>query len=143
MEQILEALTNQDLSDKLETERADHRDEFPDKYAIKPLTPNISGEYSISGSHSDEKTKNKELLTRLTCTLKKLDRCEQERDKNWSIDTVCADTEDASSQKRGTLSRNLEENIKGIIQSTQQYITKLNCQLKDLDNADQQVIPFL
>lgn len=138
MEQILEALTNRDSDKSDKSERVDDRDKFLDKYTIKPLTPNISSDNcTISDDNSHER--KDELLTRLTYTSKRLNRCEQSLDKNWSIDTLRPDAEDASSQKGEVLPRNVEENIRSIIRSTQEYVVKLNRQLKDLDDADQQV----
>lgn len=132
MEQILEALTKQKLSDKLELEQIDNYDELLHKYMIKPLTPNIS----VISDNGNEKTKKEELLMRLTYALKKLNQ--YERNKK-STDVSRLDAEDTLVQKGDVLPQNVEENIKGIIQSTQEYITKLDCQLKDLDNADQQI----
>lgn len=132
MEQILEALTKQKLSDKLELEQIDNYDELLHKCMIKPLTPNIS----VISDNGNEKTKKEELLMRLTYALKKLNQ--YERNKK-STDVSRPDAEDTLVQKGDVSPQNVEENIKGIIQSTQEYITKLDCQLKDLDNADQQV----
>lgn len=135
MEQILETLTNQNLSDKLE-EQVDNGDELLDRFMIKPLIPNPSKNFVIS-NNGNEKTKKEELLMRLTCTLKKLNQYEQ-NDKNCDINIAQLDGEGIFMQKE-VLSQNVEENIKGIVQSAQEYVTKLDYQLKNLDNADQQV----
>lgn len=136
MEQILEALANQNLSDKSE-EQVDNRD-----YRIKPLIPNPNKNSVISSNNGNEKTKKEELLTRLTYTLKKLNQYERNIDKNCDVNITQLDAEGIFTQKE-VLSQNVEENIKGIIQSVQEYITKLDYQLKDLDDADQQVNIFL
>lgn len=141
MEQILEALSNQNLSDKSEIEQVDNRDELLDRYMIKPLIPNPS-KNSVISNNGNEKTKKEELLTRLTYTLKKLNQYERNVDKNCDTNVAQLDVEGIFTQKE-VLSQNVEENIKGIIQSVQEYITKLDYQLKDLDNADQQVNIFL
>ncbi|XP_025074958.1 uncharacterized protein LOC105430647 [Pogonomyrmex barbatus] len=138
MERILEALTNQKLSDKLEIDQVDNH-ELLHSYMIKPLTPNISSKNSVIFDNGNEKTKKEELLTRLTYALKKLNQYEQDRNKNWNTDVPCIDTEGTFVQKGEALPRNVEENVKGIIQSAQEYITKLDYQLKDLDSADQQI----
>lgn len=135
MEHILEALTKQKLSDKLELEQIDNYDELLHKYVIKPLTPNISN--SVISDNDNEKIK-KELM-RLMYTLKKLKQHERNMDKNRDTDVLHPDTEDNFAQKEEVLPQNVEDNIKGIIDSTQEYIAKLHYQLKDLDNADQQV----
>lgn len=132
MEQILEALSRQKLSNKLELEQIDNYDELLQKYVIKPLTPNSS---VIS---DNEKTK-KELLIRLMYTLKKLNQYERNVDKNRGTNILHPDAEDTFIQKGEVLPQNVEDNIKGIIDSTKEYIAKLDYQLKDLDNADQQV----
>jgi len=137
MEQILEALTKQKLSDKSRLEQIDNYDELLHKYMIKPLMPNIS-KSSIISDNSNGKTKKEELLMRLAYALKKLNQYERNIDKK-STDISCFDGEDTLAQKEEILPQNVEENIKGIIQSTQEYIAKLDSQLKDLDNADQQV----
>jgi len=137
MEQILEALTKQKLSDKSKLEQIDNYDELLYKYMIKPLTPNIS-KSSLISDNSNGKTKKEELLMRLTYALKKLNQYEQNIDKK-STDILYFDGENTLAQKEEVLPQNVEENIKGIIQSTQEYIAKLDSQLKDLDNADQQV----
>lgn len=134
MEQILEALSKQKLSDKLELEQIDNYDELLHKYEIKPLTPNISN-FVIS---DHEKTK-KELLMRLMYTLKKLNQYERNMDKNRGTDVLLHGAEDTFTQKGEVLPQNVEYNIRSIIDSTQEYIAKLEYQLKDLDNADQQV----
>lgn len=139
MDQILEALTKQKLSDKLELEQIENYDELLHKYMIKPLTPNISSKSFVISDNGNERTKKEELLMRLTYALKKLNQYEQNIDKKLSTDVPCLGTEDTFTQKEEVLPQNVEENIKGIIQSTQEYIAKLDCQLKDLDNADQQV----
>lgn len=136
MEQILEALSKQKLSDKLELEQIDNYDELLHKYVIKPLTPNISS--SVISDNDNEKTK-RELLMRLMYTLKKLNQYERNVDKNRGTDILHPDAEDTFIQKGQVLPQNVEDNIKGIIDSTQEYIAKLDYQLKDLDNADQQV----
>ncbi|XP_070163260.1 putative leucine-rich repeat-containing protein DDB_G0290503 [Polyergus mexicanus] len=136
MEQILEALTNQSLSDKSEIEQIDNRDELLDRYMIKPLIPNPS-KNSVISNNGNEKTKKEELLMRLTYTLKKLNRYER-NDKNYDTNVAQLEAEGIFTQKE-VLSRNVEKDIKGIIQSVQEYITKLDYQLKDLDNADQQI----
>lgn len=138
MELILEALTKQKLSDNLELEQIDNYDELLHKYIIKPLTPNISSKSSVIFDNGNEKTQKKELLMRLTHALKKLNQYEQSIDRK-STDVSRLDAEDTFAQKGEVLPQNVEENIKGIIQSTQEYIAKLDYQLKDLDNADQQV----
>ncbi|KAL6442039.1 hypothetical protein ACFW04_002401 [Cataglyphis niger] len=135
MEQILEEFTNQSLSDKSEIEQVDNHDEL-DRYIIKPLIPNLS-KNSVIFNNGNEKTKKEELLIRLTCTLKKLNQYER-NDKNYDTNIAQLDAEDIFTQKE-RLSQNVEEDIKGIIQSVQEYITKLDYQLKDLDNADQQI----
>lgn len=140
MEQILEALTNQNLSDKSEIEQVDNRDELLDRYMIKPLIPNPS-KNSVISNNGNEKMKKEELLTRLAYTLKKLNQYERNVDKNCDTNVAQLDAEGIFTQKE-VLSQNVEENIKGIIQSVQEYITKLDYQLKDLDNADQQVNIF-
>lgn len=140
MEQILEELTNQSLSDKSEIEQVDNHDELLDRYIIKPLIPNPS-KNSVIFNNGNEKTKKEELLMRLTCTLKKLNQYER-NDKNYDTNIAQLDAEDIFTQKE-RLSQNVEEDIKGIIQSVQEYIKKLDYQLKDLDNADQQVNIFL
>lgn len=140
MEQILEALTNQSISDKSEIEQVDNRDELLDKYMIKPLIPNPS-KNSVISNNGNEKTKKEELLMRLTYTLKKLNQYER-NDKNYDTNVAQLEAEGIFTQKE-VLSQNVEEDIKGIIQSVQEYITKLDYQLKDLDNADQQVNIFL
>lgn len=137
MEQILEALTKQKLSDKLELEQIDNYDELLRRYLIKPLTPNISSKSSVIYDNGNEKTR-KELLMRLMYALKKLNQYERNIDKK-STDVSRLDVEDTLAQKGNVLPQNVEENIKGIIQSTQEYIVKLDYQLKDLDNADQQI----
>ncbi|XP_036150996.1 uncharacterized protein LOC105834845 [Monomorium pharaonis] len=136
MEQILETLTKQ-KSDKLKLEQINY-DELLHKYMIKPLTPNISSKKSVILDNSNERTKKEELLMRLTYALKRLNQYEQNIDKR-STDVQCLDTEDTFVQKKEILPQNVEENIKGIMQSAQEYIAKLDYQLKDLDNADQQI----
>lgn len=136
MEQILEALTKQKLSDKLELEQIDNYDELLHKYVIKPLTPNISSKSYVISDNGNEKTKREE-LARLMYTLKKLNQYERNMDKNRT-DILHLDAKDTS-QKKEALPQNVEDNINGIIESTQEYIAKLDHQLKDLDNADQQV----
>lgn len=140
MEQILEALTNQNLSDKSEIEQVDNDNELLESFMVKPLIPNPS-KNSVISNNGNEKTKKEELLTRVTYTLKKLNQYEQ-NDKNCDTNIAQLDAEDIFIQKE-VLSQNVEENIKGIIQSVQEYITKLDYQLKDLDKADQQVNIFL
>lgn len=135
MEQILETLTNQNLSDKSEIEQVDNGDELLDRFMIKPLIPNPKN--SVISNNGNEKTKKEELLMRLTYTLKKLNQYEQ-NDKNYDTNIAQLDREDIFIQKE-VLSQNVEENITGIMQSGQEYITKLDYQLKNLDNADQQV----
>ncbi|XP_050448748.1 uncharacterized protein LOC126850110 isoform X1 [Cataglyphis hispanica] len=135
MEQILEELTKQSLSDKSEIEQVDNHDELLDRYIIKPLIPNPS-KNSVIFNNGNEKTKKEELLMRLTCTLKKLNQYER-NDKNYDTNIAQLDAENIFTQKE-RLSQNVED-IKGIIQSAQEYITKLDYQLKDLDNADQQI----
>ncbi|XP_025986898.1 uncharacterized protein LOC105197392 [Solenopsis invicta] len=138
MEQILETLTKQKLSDKLELEQINNCEELLHKYMIKPLTPNISSKNSMILDNGNEKTKKEELLMRLTYALKKLNQYERNIDKK-STDVPRLDAEDTFTQKGETLPQNVEENIKGIIQSAQEYIVKLDYQLKDLDIADQQI----
>jgi len=139
MEQILEALTKQKLSDKLELEEIDNYDELLHKYVIKPLTPNISSKSYMITDNGNEKTKKEELLARLMLALKKLNQYERNMDKNRSTDVLQLDAKDTFTQKKEALPQNVQDNIKGIIESTQEYIAKLDYQLKDLDNADQQV----
>lgn len=139
MEQILEALTKQKLSDKLELEQIDNYDELLHKYVIKPLTPNISSKSYVITDNGNEKTKKEELLARLMHALKKLNQYERNMDKNQSADVLHLDAKDTCTQKKEALPQNVQDNIKGIIESTQEYIAKLDYQLKDLDNADQQV----
>lgn len=146
MDQILEALANQNLSDTLETERIDNRDELLEKYIVKPLTPNISDKNFTLYNNDNEKTKMKELLARLSYTVNKLNQYERNIDKNRCTDEVsCLDAEDNFTKrenrpaKTNVLPENVKENINSIIQSAQDYVTKLNYQLKDLDNADQEV----
>lgn len=139
MEQILEALTKQKLADKLELEQIDNYDELSHKYVIKPLTPNISSKNSVISDNGNEKTKKEELLMRLMYALKKLNQHEQNMDKNQSTDVQHPNAENTCIQKGTVLPPNVEDTIKGIIESTQEYIAKLDYQLKDLDNADQQV----
>lgn len=143
MERILETLTNQKLSNKLEVEQANDHAELLDKYPIEPLTPNVSNKTHLISNNSHDKTKE-ELLTRLTCTLKKLRQYERiderDLDKNRNTaDVPCLDVGNVLSQRKDPLPRNVEENISSIIESAQEYVTKLGCQLKDLDDADQQV----
>lgn len=139
MDQILETLANQNLSDTLETERIDNRDELLEKYIIKPLTPIISDK-NFTLYNGNEKTKRKELLARLSYTVNKLNHDERNTDKNWCTDEVsCLDAEDNFTSKTKVLPENVKENINSIIQSAQDYVTKLNYQLKDLDNADQEI----
>ncbi|KYQ53285.1 Cytokine receptor-like factor 3 [Trachymyrmex zeteki] len=139
MEQISEALTKQKLSDKLELEQIDNYDGLLHKYMIKPLTPNISSKSSVISDNGNEKTKKEELLMRLTYALNKLNQYERNIENKKSIETSCLDAKDTLAQKGAVLPRNVEENVKGIIQSAQEYIAKLDYQLKDLDNADQQI----
>ncbi|KAL0099115.1 hypothetical protein PUN28_020277 [Cardiocondyla obscurior] len=137
MEQILEALTKQKLTDKLELEQINNYDELLQKYInIKSLTPNIVSKRSVIPDN--EKTKREELLMRLIYALKKLNQYEQSADKNCGTDASYPNRENTFAQKEETL-QNVEGDIKSIIESTQEYIEKLNCQLKDLDNADQQI----
>jgi len=138
MEQISEAL-KQKLSDKLELEQIDNYHGLLHKYTIKPLMPNISSKSSAISDNGNEKTKKEELLMRLTYALDKLNQYERNIENKKSIETSCLDAKDTLAQKGVILPRNVEENVKGIIQSAQEYIAKLDYQLKDLDNADQQV----
>jgi len=141
MEQVLEALTNQNLSEKLEAKYLDDHDKLLEKYMIKPLMPDISSKNSItSASNSNENTKKEELLKRLTYTLKRLNRCERNLDKNSDMDPSHLSTKDSFTQIKETLPENMEETITGIMHSTQEYIDKLNDQLENLDKADQQVM---
>ncbi|XP_011140601.1 uncharacterized protein LOC105183880 [Harpegnathos saltator] len=144
--EILKTLTNQKLSGKLEVEQAAEHAELLDKYRIEPLTPNVSNKTCLIRNNSHEKTKE-ELLTRLTHTLKQLHEYERvdERDLDKNRNTAdtlpCPDADDVPSQNLvgDLLPRNVQENISGIIESAQEYIAKLNCQLKGLDEADQQI----
>ncbi|KAG5310789.1 CRLF3 factor, partial [Acromyrmex insinuator] len=138
MEQISEAL-KQKLSDKLELEQITNHDGLLHKYTIKPLTPNISSKSSVISDNGNERTKKEELLMRLTYALNKLNQYERNIENKKSIETSCLDAKDTLTQKGVVLPRNVEENAKGIIQSAQEYIAKLDYQLKDLDNADQQI----
>ncbi|KYM86041.1 Cytokine receptor-like factor 3 [Atta colombica] len=138
MEQISEAL-KQKLSDKLELEQIDNYHGLLHKYTIKPLMPNISSKISAISDNGNEKTKKEELLMRLTYALNKLNQYERNIESKKSIETSCLDAKDTLAQKGVVLPRNVEENVKGIIQSAQEYIAKLDYQLKDLDNADQQI----
>ncbi|KYN13070.1 Cytokine receptor-like factor 3 [Trachymyrmex cornetzi] len=139
MEQISEALTKQKLSDKLELEQIDNYDGLLHKYTIKPLTPNISSKSSVISDNGNERTKKEELLMRLTYALNKLNQYEGNIENKKSIETSYLDAKNTLAQKGAVLPRNVEENVKGIIQSAQEYIAKLDYQLKDLDNADQQI----
>lgn len=137
MERIVEALTNQKLSCEVELEQADIHGDL-DKYVVEPLTPNLSNKMIPDNGH--EKMKE-DLLTRLRTTFKKLrqyEKMEDERDLNKNQNIPCLDTCGILSQK-DSLPRNVEENINNIVESTQEYIEKLNCQLMDLDDADRQV----
>lgn len=140
MERILEALTNQKLSSKLELEQANDHAELLDKYLIEPLMPNVPNKTCLISNNDHEKTKE-ELLTRLTYTLKKLHQYERINDldkKQNTANVPCLDADSILSRK-DLLPRNVEENINNIIESAQEYIAKLNYQIKDLDDADQQV----
>jgi len=142
MEQVLEALTNQNLSETLEVEHDSH-DKLLEKYTIEPLMPNISNKNSVlSANNSNENIKKEELLTRLTYTLKKLNRYERDLDKNLDMDPSHPNAKDSFTQIKEALPENMEETITGVMQSTQEYIEKLNDQLEDLDKADQQVNAF-
>ncbi|XP_032685028.1 uncharacterized protein LOC116850631 [Odontomachus brunneus] len=139
LHRILEALTNQKLSDKLE-QTNDHA-ELLDKYLIEPLTPNVPNKTCLTSNNDHEKTK--ELLTRLTYTLKKLHQYEeineQDLDEKQNTESIpCVDADSILLQE-DLLPRNMEENINSIIESAQEYMAKLNYQLKDLDDADQQI----
>lgn len=136
MERILEALTNQNL---LEKEQVDNREELLDKHVIKPLMPNISSKSSVISNNGNESTRKEELLARLACNLKKLNQYERNTDKNRDTDVSHLNAEDTFTQKRETLPENVEANLKVIVESAQEYIAKLDYQLKDLDSADQQV----
>jgi glutaredoxin 2 len=142
MEQVLEALTNQNLSDNLEVEYDSH-DKLLEKYTIEPLMPNISSKNSVlSANNGNENTNKEEFLTRLTYTLKKLEQCERDFDKNLGMDPSHPSAKDSFTQIKETLPENMEETVTGVMQSTQEYIEKLNDQLEDLDKADQQVNAF-
>jgi len=142
MEQVLEALTNQNLSETLEVEHDSH-DKLLEKYTIEPLMPNISNKNSVlSANNSNENIKKEELLTRLTYILKKLNRYERDLDKNLDMDLSHPNAKDSFTQIKEALPENMEETITGVMQSTQEYIEKLNDQLEDLDKADQQVNAF-
>lgn len=136
MESILEALIAENLSNKLQIEDVSNDDELLHKYVIKPLTPSIANKNCII-FNNNKKIKKKDLLTRLIYTVKKSNQYEQNKDK--SIDILRLNTEDSLSEEKEILSQDITENIKSIVQSAQEYIIKLNYQLKDLDDADQQV----
>lgn len=138
MERILKALTNQNLLDKSEKEQIDNREELLHQH-VKPLMPNISSESSVIFNNGNENTRKEELLTRLAYNLKKLNQYEQNIDKNQATNVSLFNAEDTFAQKRETLPANVEANLKVIVESAQEYIAKLNYQLKDLDNADEQV----
>lgn len=140
MEEILEALTNQKILPRnSETEQPD--DKLLENYTIKPLMPNISNTSSgILSNNGNETTKLEELLTKLTCTLKRLNQYERGLDnKNSDTDLPQVAATDTLVQTTEGLPENVEETVAGIVQSTQEYIAKLDYQLKDLDSADQQV----
>lgn len=141
MEEILEALTNQKILPRnSETEQPD--DKLLENYTIKPLMPNISNTSSgILSNNGNETTKLEELLTKLTCTLKRLNQYERGLDnKNSDTDLPQVAATDTLVQTTEGLPENVEETVAGIVQSTQEYIAKLDYQLKDLDSADQQMM---
>ncbi|XP_015590695.1 uncharacterized protein LOC107265605 isoform X2 [Cephus cinctus] len=109
------------------------------KKHVAPLRPNITEIHEIPAHCGDIKTRQNELTSRLSNALAKLKQYKQRKDANWSLDYSLLDVKDDFSVKDAKLPRHVEENIKGIVDSAQEYIGKLEEQLQELNCADQQI----
>ena len=106
-----------------------------------PLIPKIDKNENGSDTQSMKKTCEDILLDRLASAISKQKLYKQNMSATWSLDDIIIheNLKNDGSIKGAQLPKHVEENIKGIAQSAEDYISKLSEQLQDLDSADDQV----
>lgn len=90
-------------------------------------------------TQASDMSKKNELLIRLEASLQKLRLQEQDIDTKRYLDIALPEVKENTFATKIKLPFHIEENIKGILNSAQDYKTKLEEQMKNLDNADLQI----
>ena len=111
----------------------------------EPLMPIL--DFRISsyvGNKSEMDFQKEELKSRLAGSLKKLEDAERAVNSTWSLVYDSSSIHDNVESRRGEeLPRHIEDNVKGVILSAEEYLAKLDEQLRLLDTADEQVRFFI
>lgn len=121
--------------------KIEEAESLPYTKSVGLLKPRLQISFSEAKEAGDSNTREDELVTRLESAMSRLKQCEQQVDANWNLDYSVLDAEEKiSHEKEETqLPKQVEEHIKDIIQSAEEYLAKLEEQLKDLRTADAQV----
>lgn len=110
---------------------------------IEPLMPVLDFQGSANSDDRYDDSRREELKAKLTNALKKLEESEQSIDASWSLGNSLTSVKDELAIIEEKLPKHVQDNVKGIILSAQEYIGKLEDQLSDLDIADEQVCSIL
>lgn len=110
---------------------------------IEPLMPVLDFQGSANSDNRYDDSRREELKAKLTNALKKLEESEQSIDASWSLGNSLTSVKDELAIIEEKLPKHVQDNVKGIILSAQEYIGKLEDQLSDLDIADEQVCSIL
>ncbi|XP_046469005.1 cytokine receptor-like factor 3 [Neodiprion pinetum] len=102
--------------------------------------PRLQVSFTEIKEAGDNNTKKDELTTRLENAMSRLQQCQQHIDANWNLDYSVLDIEEGISDEGVQLPEQVEAHIKDIIKSAEEYLAKLDEQLNDLRNADDQII---
>ena len=121
-------------------------DDFKEKILAEirnslPLLPKIDKNANDSNIQNMRKSCEDDLLDRLTNAISKQRQYERSVNATWFVDNTVLheNLKNDGFIKEAQLPKHVEENITGVAQSAEDYISKLEEQLQDLDYADDQV----